>query len=480
MNDRTIDHLDEILSIEQATKPFEMGEVPDVLLDSPYIEIVFRPPTRCKAIKSCNSSTDYEIEDGQIHQFCDEGHSTRLPVKDYEFIQVDFESLLQGIVEHLQFDLDHIQLENLPKFAEVMTEEDFRIFLILSPHDYRATINEILVQTLIEDSPALIITPDDSIEDILEIQALFATGNLVYTVQFTSLKNEEEILQSLETIQDIREFEEEFVHSLEDVHPVVNRVNSNPRYILTELNHMRLLRISGELPNYSGTRLEKIAESVLSHIFVTLPDRGGEDDRGGNYPDYLFYISDRQIPNQNDSILGIVDTKSGADAALSSEAIEGKHLEYLERGRRQAIDSDLIAHCFVILDFEGHQEISFYDDMEEYYKNNEYLIIFTADALATMMSAYLAYTVSNELSLREGDFQTAVYPLFHKELFADLELYQNVREVDQDREAYTEKYLSRPGLLVVTRDVVLDRLRSEVENPGEIERKLESYFQPIR
>lgn len=332
----------------------------------------------------------------------------------------------------------------------------------------------------LEEAPALLITPEQSISDLLEIQALFAAGNLIYTTPFTMLTEPDEVRASLQTVTDIQSLEREFLSRQSgDEHSIVWQANSNPRYILTELNQMRLLRLAGELPQSSGTRLEKLGESVFSHLFVTYPEAGGEDDRGSNLPDSVFYISDYALPDSYNSILGIVDTKSGKNASFGTEPVEGKHDEYLERGRRQSVAAENLAHIFVILEFDGQQEIEFYDQMAEKYQDGEYMIIFTAEALAMIMTAYLSHTLSNGIKLVEGDFQTTIYPLFNKDRFQEADLAGITREVGKNQPQYDDAYKQRDSLLIVTKEVVEQRLRNCINSPSEVEHILSSYYREM-
>jgi hypothetical protein len=480
MDDELIDGLDSLLTLEEGSTSFDREDIPEQLRDTEYIEEDFRPPTRCPVVGDCRAACDHERDGSIIQVACDEGHEGTLSVEEHTYYDIAFESLMRAIAAHLGRELSNLELDTRPRYVSGTTADGFNIYLIISPSDYEKTVNEICMETLREDTPALLITPENSIFELLEIQSLFAAGNLIYTVPFTMLTEPGEIQASLETITEIQALEQQFIQQQADSdHPVVLQANSNPRYILTELNHMRLLRMAGELPQSSGTRLEKIGESVFSHLFVTYPETGGEDDRGTNLPDSIFYIADHSLPEGYDSILGIVDTKSGKDASFRTEPVEGKHDEYLERGHRQSVAADQLAHIFVILAFDGQQEIEFYDEMAERYREGEYMVIFTAEALAMIMTAYLAHTVSNELKLVEGDFQTTIYPFFHQDRFRDAGLASITREVGQNQDEYDDAYMQRDGLLIVTKDVVKQRLQDCVESPGEVEHILSSYYREM-
>lgn len=78
--------------------------------------------------------------------------------------------------------------------------------------------------------------------------------------------------------------------------------------------------------------------------------------------------------------------------------------------------------------------------MDEFYDEETHLVIFTADALAMLMAAYLAATVANELELIRGDFRAAIYPLFEPTAFRDAGLGRVEREVGQLQEDYRDRY----------------------------------------
>lgn len=480
MDEATIEAFDQLITLEGGSTSFRPDDIPETLHSSDVLVESLRPPTRCPLLDGCREHCEYEPDGDTLQVICDNGHDGQVPIDEYLYIDIEFERLLEKVGDHLGYDIESIDTDPQPRYIVGHTMHNFEIYLIVSPSDYEKTVNEICMQTLIEDRPALLITPENTIDSLLEIQSLFAAGNLIYTTPFTMLSERKEIRHSMATIDEIQEMEQQVIQqNIKQQHPVVYRVNSNPRYILTELNQMRLLRLAGELPQSSGTRLEKIGESTFSHLFAAHPEAGGEDDRGSNLPDSVFYISEHSLPPNFDSVLGIVDTKSGDDAGFGSEPIEGKHDEYLERGRRQAVPADLHAHIFVILDFDGQQELSFYDEMANYYQDNEYMVIFTAEALALVMSAYLSHTVANELTLIDGNFRTAIYSFFHRDKFRDAGLANITREVGQNQEQYDRKYMQREGLLIVTQDVVKQRLQDCMESPGEIENLLSTYYQPM-
>lgn len=480
MDEGIISELEDVLSSGKATASFLVSELPEQLLENGYIHSEFRPPVVCPAFENCREHVNIKISKDRCRIICEANHEQEYDMSDFTYYDVSYSDILESIVEFLGLESLEIIEYAMPRYMSATTEEGINVFLIISPSNYESTINDICMQTLRKENPAVIITPHKTIENLLEIQSLFSTGNMIYALPLTMILELEEITRSIETILAIQELEAELLENhLSDAHPAVYRVNSNPRYIMTELNHLRLLRMNQELPQSSGARLEGIGESAFSHLFAAQVNRGGEVQRGSNLPDSIFYIPQNSLPSGYDPVLGIVDSKSGKDANFASESVEGKHDEYLKRGRRQALAADFIAHTFLVLGFDGHQEIDFFDRMEPHYEQNECCVVMTAEALGMIMSAYLAHTVANELTLRDGSFQSTIYPFFHKDRFREANLKPITREVGRDQSTYDEKYKQRERLLVITEDVVLYRIRDCLESHLEIEEILETYYRPL-
>lgn len=480
MNEDSISKLSEVMSTKDSSTSFKIGDVPDELLGTDYISRDFRPPSKCPVDDRCQEFCEVLEEGESVLVRCDDGHEMEFPRSDFIYYELSFESIIQGVSDLVDMSVSDYDESRLPRYVSAETESGLGIYLIVNPSEFSNTVNEICVDTLTDRNPALLIAPDKEIKQLLEQKALFSSSNLIYSVPFSLLSEDEEIKNSVEAIRDIQSIEDEFLDEIEDDEGLIERVNSNPRYILTELNHMRLMRLAKELPGSSGTRLEKIAESAFGHLFSTQMEQGGEDDRGDNVPDSVFYISDRSLPDGYDSIFGVADAKSGADAGFREEPVDGKHEEYIKEARDQSVSGEKIAHTFVILDFDGHQDIDFYDRMSNVYNQNEYLVIFTAEALGMVLSAYLSYTVSNQLSLVQGSFRSVVYSLFDPDKFNSdkLALGDITREVGKDTEDYKQNYKQRSDLLIITPEVVRELFKQYVDSPKEIEKIFEDYYKP--
>jgi hypothetical protein len=97
-----------------------------------------------------------------------------------------------------------------------------------------------------------------------------------------------------------------------------------------------------------------------------------------------------------------------------------------------------------------------------------------------VLSAYLSYTVSNELSLVRGSFQSVVYSLFDPDRFNsdELGLGDITREVGRDEENYNENYKQRSDMMIVTPEVVKELFEQYAESSKEIENIFDNYYTP--
>lgn len=482
--------LQEVLSISRATvgqKRVEFSDQQFELLGDTFLNRELREPKRCVA-QGCSATCSVRREKDEFVVCCDleeHPHERRLDVNEYEYYSLDFQSILERVAGQLEYDLakDTYNETELPRFVSIRTEDGLKIVLLLDLNDPTQTVTSIYTETLREDRPTLLITPDQNIEPLLEVQSLFVVGSLIYTIPLSILSEEAEYVRApVDTLFDIKQLEREFIENRHgsDPDPVVTRVNSNPRYALSELNHMRLLRKNKELSGNDGTRLEKTAAACLAHLFPTHLGEGGEEQRGSGVPDKLFYI-----PAVNDehevkceSILGIVDSKSGDEADFGSEEARGKHDEYLDPASGESVSGDRIAHTFVILDFDGHQELEFFDKMRDFYRDQDFMLIITADAFAVLLAGYLAVNVSNELQLIYGSFREAIYPLFHPRLFREQGLKSISRPVGKDDDRYRDRYQQRESLVILHRGVVKKHLQDCLKSPKEIENVFQQYLAP--
>jgi len=472
---------------------FKEGDItaeglPARIEESEFVHRDIRLPKKCPESRCSAPIRDSDIDRSaeRIHTLCEGGlrgtHEISQDLSKWTYYPIDWENVLKVVSEALGRTLRSVTQDSLPRFVEGYTDDGIRIVVLGGVRDIERVTMEVFAESLKTDTRTLLLVLDETIEPYLEVQSLFATGSLVYTAPFSMLEDSAEyISKPIETMSSIQELEDRILeeHLDSETHHVVKKVNSNPRYILTELNHMRLLRKNKELPRSSGTRLEEVGHAALSTIASTYPDAGGESDRGKNLPDILFKLPQISDPDgKYDPVLGIVDAKSGDDANFGSEPIDGKHDDYLSRARRQT-DATQIAHVFIVNEIDGQQELDFYDRIKKEYEksdNDECMVVFYADALSLLLDALLTVTTRNEIQLVGGDFGQVLYPLFVSEAFNETDVSSVTRDVAQNQPEYDQEYASRDDLLVITTDVVKQRILQYVEASGEVESDLEDYF----
>ncbi|QRV17442.1 hypothetical protein JMJ58_21030 (plasmid) [Haloterrigena salifodinae] len=262
-------------------------------------------------------------------------------------------------------------------------------------------------------------------------------------------------------------------------------LNQNPRQIIGELDYTRVFRET-EYSGLIGERLEKVCEAGFASMdFILDFEFGGKDQPHKNIGDIAFLIPPREGFKHGDHILGVVDTKSSSETDLKKERIKNKHIEYLRQAREFRHDAH-IAHIFVVFSMKGlaANEIDWYDAIEREYRDplDATMVVLYADALAQMIDAHVSVGQRNELNLAVGDITDTIRPFFNYRAFRDSldsEIRTMTRVADEDpsegEQSYQEEYLQRERVLVVTRDMVDQRLRNVVENYDEIEHRLSRY-----
>ena len=413
---------------------------------------------------------------------CHSYHNSEVPKGDI-LCDPHFEAVLTEVARSVDLSPKHFTGDRLPQQAKLRTQEGVNIYLVYAPRDDLRVVKRVYEDAIETQSPSLLLLPRNEIMSAVEIQYLFSTRHLVQVVPVKRLSESSLLEETIRTIRAFEDFHQDILTKRfgDDVDKVREQAVRNPSYILSLLSNLRMLRKNKEIKKGDGSLLENVSEATFMHLFPTLPGRGGEDDTSKSLPDNLFYIWEEGSYESVDyePILGIVDTKSGATANFGSEKVKGKQQDYVEAAKKYSFKNGSVAHIFLVLDFDGQQELNYYDRMKQEYEENMYMLVLTVDAFLTLFAAYLSAVFSNELRLTSGDFTRAVYPLFHQEtLFKDD--YENIRwtyrEVGQLEEKYQRKYNERPDLLVITREAVLKHFRNLTSSDSEIEEILERYF----
>lgn len=462
-------------------QPVPYEDVPDALQGTDLVEERLIEPSTCPL---CEEGLIIVNETKETYETrCHANHFRTVQKSARKRFVPSFTQLLDAIAEDLGIEIATVDGSNLPRYLVAETSRDVLIYLVYAPRHYRDTVKDIYEDAIENGKPSLLITPRTTISDIVELQFLFSVGHLVQAVPFQKIHESEILSNYIDTAEKIESLDEDVMLKRfgADVDELRERVNRNPKYILSILSNIRMLRENGEIGPGSGKLLENTAEAVFMHLFPTQPERGGETDSGENLPDNVFYLWEEGSYDQTEyePILGIVDTKSGADANFSQEKVRGKHDNYLNAARKLSFRHGSIAHIFVVFDIDGQQEIKYFDRMKSEYDGNMYMLVLTLDALHTIFGAYLSSVVSNELKLHATSFTRAIYPLFHRDTFNSQEYKKPrrvFRDVGQKPEAYKQDILERPDLMVINNDVVMKHFERLLDDTGELEEILNRYF----
>jgi len=473
--------IDPVHSFIEHGKPVPLEEVPESLKDTRYVEDRLIEPSECP---TCSDGVIIVDETEDAYEIrCHSNHFRTVEKSDRIRYVPSFDRLLRNIATELDIEVTSIDDNHLPRYVVGETSRDFVLYMVYAPRHYEDTIKDIYEDAIERGQPSILITPRNTISEIVELQFLFSVGHLVQAVPFQKIGESELLADYLDTAEQIEQLDENVMAERfgDDVDELRKRVKANPKYILSILSNIRMLRENGEIGPGSGELLENTAEAVFMHLFPTQPERGGEADSGENLPDNVFYIWEEGSYDLIDfePILGLVDTKSGKDANFAKEPVSGKHDGYVKSARKLSFKHGSVAHIFLVLDIDGQQEIKFNDRMRSDYEENMYMVVLTLDALITVFAAYLSSVVSNELKLNAASFSKAIYPLLHRDTFNSEEfqhLRRIFREVGQTPEEYQMKLVERPDLLVINNDVVIEHLSTLIEGSAEVEDILSRYF----
>lgn len=462
-------------------KPVQLEAVPDALKSTEYVEERLIEPSECPTCEDGVIIVDETDEEYEIR--CHSNHFRTIAKSDRVRYVPTFYRLLREIAAELEIEIKAVDDSNLPRYVVGETSSNLLLYLVYAPRHYEDTVKDIYEDAIERGQPSILITPKNTISDIVDLQFVFSVGHLVQAVPFQKINESELLSEYLDTAEQIEQIDENVMIKRfgDEVGDLRKRVKANPKYILSILSNIRMLRENGEIGPGSGELLENTAEAVFMHLFPTQPERGGEANSGQNLPDNVFYIwEEGSYDNVNyEPILGLVDTKSGKDANFAKETVHGKHDGYVKSARKLSFKQGSVAHIFLVLDVDGQQEIKFHDRMKSNYEDNMYMVVLTLDALVTIFAAYLSNVVSNELKLNVTSFSRAIYPLLHRATF-NSEQYRHLRrvfrQVGQQPEEYQMKLLERPDLMVVNKDVVIEHFSSLIEGPAEVEDILDRYF----
>lgn len=493
--------LGEILARDNPTGYFKDGELSS--LPESWVTSKKNIPTMCP---ECDRFASHSVDesDGVVEFNCDGRCNVTANLEEFTQYKVDYTSVIDDLCSSIGVEPRSIN-DDLPRHvsADVSVAlqradedddpdkedeviEDAEVRIIISPHNLSEEIRNALFEISLSDKPSLVFINTDSISELLEIQSLYASGDLIHITTTAKVPSSGKLNKRMRDMCRIKSLEAEMKEDLtqNSNSEMISRVDSNPRYILTELNHMLSLRDAGEIEDWEGDRLEKVTESAFSHIFATLQGEGGQDNNFEKMPDTVFYIGElnnNTDPRAMDPILGIIDTKSGSPAGFTGEKVEGKQIDYVSAARKRSVPVEKVAHIFVTTRISSHNDLDFYDRIKDSYGENEFMVVLTVEGLMQLMAIYLSSTISDRIKLETNTFARAARSLFDPNEYYEIGNGNFTRETVQasDQEEYDERYSSRHGLLLITPEVVQNNFMNYIKEDPDIGNILDTFLRNI-
>lgn len=483
MDKNTINALSDFLSAGvKASKP----NTPSEIVEEGFVEKTVTPPSRCPG-NDCSARVydSFEVADDDIayEVICKRGcehEVTRTEATTYRFQST---STLTAIANHLSLDPgseDWVD-EQLPRYAEATTDDGVDLCLIVDPHKYADTIRDILFDAVERQRPMILLTPRENADEIISIAESYPLGSLVTPLPLELLKEREAVMNLLDASQSALSMEKIVFEKqgLTD-DELAEKLSQRPRLIEAQLNYIRILREDSTRRYKLGEQMETVCKAAFMALDCRLiPEFGGTENRGTSIPDIVFQMrwrSDEERGQELPRVLAIVDAKSGTDADFENEDIIGKHRDYIQIAKSKPAyrDHDL-THLFVVFDIDDYNDIEWYNGIKSTYRKHTGMVVLYADALLLMVRAAQSPAVRNQINLSEGEFEEFIRPFFQRRLYTDEETYPTVAkmtrfdQVDDPtkrQQEYSSDYQRKPGLLVVTPEMVKQRFKDVVGEDG--------------
>lgn len=488
MNNSELNALGEFL---QNGITLNTNAVPAELTSTEYIKRKDPAVSVCPD-ENCQARVKLELDatDGKRRFICHAGCDTTRPTKEFTQYSLYPDTILPALCKHLDLTATGEPEEEFPKYVVTQTEENIEVCLIGSPYRYQSTIEELIKRALEQQRVLVILTPSESIQDIINVAKHYPLGSLVCPLPLSVLADGNRIRELITNIGAARERAKTALenHGLEFT-GTIDQLGQNPALVETALTYLQVLREEQGTSSHLGEEFEEVCKGAIASLHVaTNLGFGGTANRGEKLPDIVFGLdADPTRSQEYSKALGLVDAKSGTTARFSSEKIAGKHTEYLKHARRSETYRDWhICHIFIVFAIDGYKEIDWYDEIKDAYDgydDNVTMVVLYADALRQLVSAHRNFIEASELKLAEGHLSRVLRPLFDHNVHtadwvpADIDSMVRVSSDDPTKreQEYIKQYYQRSNLIVVTAEMVDAHLRGLQQKDDEYKRLLEAY-----
>lgn len=472
----------------------DVESTPDCLVEAGVVEGRVVEPSRCPK-PDCEARTEkvWEVDEGKVayEVACKDGCSSEVTITEVTSYSFRSSPTLALIADHLGLTVTESNWvdEDLPKYVKGTTIEGVEIYLILDPHKYADTVRDILFDAVDQQTPVVLLTPRSTADEIVNIAESYPLGSLVTPLPLELLDDSETVGDLIDSSRAALEIEElTFEKRGLTVDELARKLSQRPRLVEAQLNYIRVLREDSKRRYTLGAQMETVCKAALMTIGCSLePEFGGTEAPGENIPDIVFQLphqSGEEHPRELPAVLGIVDAKSGSDADFEDEDIIGKHRNYIQHAKdKPAYNSHDLTHIFIAFDIDGYNDIDWYDGIKPSYRKHTGMVVLHADALLLMVRLAQSGVLRNEVEMGLGGLDDFVRPFFQRRLYTDETAFPNIAtmtrfdgedDLTARQEEYVKQYGRRPGLLVVTREMVRDRIDEGIDREG-IEALLKQY-----
>jgi len=389
---------------------------------------------------------------------------------------------IYNIDKKTYFDISYLEIarqitENLNLECEILEDRDF--YIVAEFEWDNSQFLFLFLPTKLEDNQLLLVfheilhggrhvlcvAKDVVLSNALSLLSLISSGSMIYITPISQI-NEEDITKWLEKTVKIRNFENNILDRIDDekLRNLIISVNTNPKYALTLLMHLKTLK-KIEKKYFDWELLENLVSTVFRQLYSSDVSFGGGRDRGKRLPDNVFLVRDRE---GKPIVLGLVDCKSSERADFDKELTE-KHVSYLERANKidflRPVDKALI---FVTFDVKGNSVIRFYNRLENELKEREYIVILPVDTLNLILELYLNVIIRGELKLKdvEDTLENTLARLFTLEY---------LRELKQKYKETNEEILAYEKIFRINQGDVIKELEKKASSVSSVETILKMY-----
>ncbi len=425
-------------------------------------------PTTCE---SCGS-TEINVQKTENKFFirCENCGKLFTPkIDDCIYVEVSYGSIAEKFLTALCAEEINVEKEEAYVKGSFIISHTPMKFVFIPLEMRERDLLPLLWSTTLETSRTLFFVRDENLGNILNTSIPLAIGGLALIVPLSQF-NVYEIKKWISVTSKTQELEKLVLSKIDDekLKKLVISVNTNPKYALTLLTHLKVLK-SLKPKDFDWTFLENLTAIVLSYIYSSNISVGGYKNIGKAVPDNVFLITGVHEENVPE-IIGFVDCKSSQVTDLRKELTE-KHINYFERARKVAFLRLLKkVLVFVVFDINEKSVIDFYKRIESNLKENEYVLVFPIDALILILEIYLNLIIKSEVQLKEesGTIETFLRNIFDIGYLRSLK--EKYREKNDDIVPYSK-------LFRISADEIISELRNILSSSSSLEDMFRRYFE---